>query len=369
MGGNPPLGYDLPLSGTRALTVNADEAKTIRKMFDSYLHLGSVHTLLRQLGDDAIHSKARTSQSGKAIGGRPFSRGALYHLLRNRIYLGEIAHRDQSFPGLHPAIIQPEVFDSVQKRLDANARRHKLAGETVARSPLIGRIFDADDQPMSPTFSYGRSGRLYRYYVSAPLQQGVVRPPNDFTPRRVSAAALESRLQQAMIRFLSIPPADPLSIITRIEIHPGLVHLLLPLKYLSKLKGRLDPGALAEPDPAEPGQLRLTLPWRLQPLKGRTEIITTAPNVPQADPVLIKALRTAHAMLTMDAAKYPTLHVAPTSPWRRDLIRLAFLAPDIQTAILDGRQPKDLTLATLMAADFPILWTGQRHRFDIKHPV
>jgi len=276
-------------------------------------------------------------------------------------------HRDQSHPGLHAAIVKAELFKDVQARLDANARRRRSTGKKVARSPLAGRIFDADDQPMSPTFAYGRSGRLYRYYVSAPLQQGAECSPNDDTPRRVPATSLENRLLTAMTRFLPNPPADPIAIMTRIEIHANSVQLLLPLQYLNKIKDRLDPGAKVEPDLAEPGYFRLTLPWRMQVRSGRTEILTSARNTPQPDPVLIKALRTAHAMIAMDTSKNPVLVAAPTTPWRRKLVRLAFLAPDIQRAILEGRQPSDLTLATLMKSEVPLLWSEQRRRFGVEN--
>ena len=369
MGGNPPLGYDVPQSGSRALTVNAAEANMVSSIFKTYLHLKSVHTLVSWLDVRGIRSKARTSRSGKAIGDRPFSRGAIYHLLRNRIYLGEIPHRGQSHPGLHPAIIEVGLFQAVQARLDDNSRRSRSTGKTVALSPLAGRIFDTDDQPMSPTFSYGRGGRLYRYYVSAPLQQGAARAPDDDAPRRISAAKLENQLCQAMIRLLASPPTDPWTIVTRIEIHAGLVQVLMPVKYLNKMKGRLDPGVQAEPDPAEPGQMRLSLPCRLHTRGGHTEILTCAQNAPRPDPTLIKALRTAHTMLKMDTSKNPILDTAPTSPWQRGLIRLAFLAPDIQKAIVDGRQRKDLTLAMLMKSEFPLLWTEQRLSFGIESNI
>jgi len=369
MGGNPPLGYDLPQPGSHALTVNAAEADTVRMIFNTYLQLKSVHTLVRYLDVKGIRSKARTTRSGKSIGGRPFGRGAIYHLLRNRLYLGEIPHRDQSYPGLHTAIVKTELFEAAQTRLDVNARRRRSTGKKVARSPLAGRIFDADDQPMSPTFAYGRHGRLYRYYVSAPLQQGFERKPDDDAPRRVPAAILENRLLTAMTRFLPNPPADPIAILTRIEIHANSVQLLLPLRYLNKIKDRLDPGVTAEPDPAAPGYFRLALPWRMQVRSGRTEILMGARNTPQPDPVLIKALRTAHTMITMDISRNPVVDTAPTTPWRRQLVRLAFLAPDIQRAILEGRQPSNLTLAELMKSDIPLHWSEQHRKFGVENTV
>lgn len=273
-----------------------------------------MYALLPQLEAQGIRSKARTTRSGKSIGGQSFSRGALYHLLRNRVYLGEVPHGNQSYPGLHAAILDANLFDAVQARLDSNAQRRRTTRDKVARSALAGRIFDADDQPMSPTFAYGRNGRLYRYYVSAALQQGAVPAPEYDAPRRVSAATLETRLLKSLGRILPNPPADPLATTRRLEIHARSVQLLLPLAVLNKIKGRLETGMLAEPDPVHADHFRLTLPWRLKLRGGRTEILAGAKNTPQPDSVLMRALRTAHGMLERDTKKAPLLAPAPTTP-------------------------------------------------------
>ena len=98
----------------------------------------------------------------------------------------------------------------------------------MARAPLTGRIFDADGNPMSPTFSYGRRKKPYRYYVSAPLQQGQRRPAGDETIRRVPAPALEARLTGLLRRLLPSGCVRPAELLTRVEIHAHAVHLLLP---------------------------------------------------------------------------------------------------------------------------------------------
>ena len=84
MGGTVPLGYEPPENDARALAVNQEEAEIVRTIFGAYIDLGSVHTLQRWLGDRGIHSKRRVTRAGRLSGGRPFSRGALFHLLRNR---------------------------------------------------------------------------------------------------------------------------------------------------------------------------------------------------------------------------------------------------------------------------------------------
>ncbi|MFC4271390.1 recombinase family protein [Sneathiella chungangensis] len=260
MGGSPPLGYDLPEAGSYALRINKAEAETVRRIFERYLELKSVHALVRDLKEKGIRSKVRTTLKGRTIGGQPFSRGALYHLLRSRVYLGEVPHKDQSHPGLHEAIIDEELFVAVQAQLDENSRRRKATGKSVAGSPLAGRLFDTDGQPMSPTFAHGRSGKLYRYYVSASLQWGAKRDQQDNAPRRVSAATLESRMIKTLTRLLPKQQEDPLKFISRIEIHARYVELLLPNKFIGKIREKLHTGEQVVPDLMHPDQLRLTLP-------------------------------------------------------------------------------------------------------------
>lgn len=358
MGGNLPLGYDLPAEGRRALRLNLEEAATVRAIFAAYLDLKSVSALERWLAERGLVSKQRTTLGGRVAGGKPINRGALFHLLRNRVYLGMIVHRDMVHPGMHPAIVDPDVFDAVQKLLDANQRRLASRRNKAARAPLTGRIFDADGQPMSPTFSYGRRDKRYRYYVSAPLQEGRRRQESDEAIRRVSAPALESQLIQLLQRVAPGAAADPLGLLSRVEVHARSVHLLTPQARFKGMRARLHDGEELLPDRQDPKLARLILPIRLRTHGGRTTIFAAeAPARP--DPVLIKALRTAHAMLGRDPDGWPALDEIPASPYHRRLLQLAFLAPDLQRAILAGRQPAGLTLKQILKQRLPLLWSEQ----------
>ena len=191
MGGNLPLGYDLPATGTRTLLVNEAEAATVRHIFRRYLELGSTHALQRELAEQGIISKQRIFSTGRIAGGQPFSRGALFHLLRNQIYLGKIVHKAQVFEGEHDGIVDPDLFARVQARLDAQVRRHSSnAAQRGQKAPLTGKLFDATGAPMSPAASRSKSGRIYRYYVSTSLQQGL-RPADPEIVQRLSAAEIE----------------------------------------------------------------------------------------------------------------------------------------------------------------------------------
>ncbi|MBO0332986.1 hypothetical protein J0X12_05145 [Sneathiella sp. CAU 1612] len=160
-----------------------------------------------------------------------------------------------------------------------------------------------------------------------------------------------------LTRLLPNSQEGTLDLINRIEIHAKHVDVFLPLKLVGKIRESHHAGEKAAPDLAEPGQMRLTLPWRMQTRGGKTDILAGDRNTPQPDPSLIRALRSAQAMLERGPKNRPVLQSAPTSPWRRNLVRLAFLAPDIQHIILNGRQPDPLTLALLMKDEIPLMWS------------
>ncbi len=215
---------------------------------------GAVHALEHWLAAREIRSKRWVTAGGRVLGGRRFSRGALFHLLRNRVYLGMIVHKGKVHPGMHPAIVETDLFEAVQARLDANARRFFARSEsaTATPAPLARRIFDADGQPMSPTASRGARGKIYRYYVSAPLQQGTRRRKDDGIIRRVPAAALEARVAEIVRRTAGPNGPDPLSLVTRIEVHTNSLHLLMAVAHLPKVRDRLMDGEHAEMDANDP---------------------------------------------------------------------------------------------------------------------
>jgi len=349
MGGVPPLGYDAPASGTRRLQVNEHEAAIVRMIFERYLALGSVGLVLRELASLGVRTKVNLGCTGARRGGVDFSRGALFHLLKNRLYLGEITHRNDAYPGLHDAIVDRAIFDAVQTRLAGKVHRTRAGQSRSMDAPLAGRIFDAAGARMSPTFAYGRGGRLYRYYVSAPLQRNGKTDAATSYPCRVAASVIEDHLRLALSGLhddgSSIRPGGALDRIARIEVHADRL-VVTP---------RAERSASGSDGP-------LVLPFAISTRSGRTRITLGDPTGPRHDPALIRALRAAHAMVARDAAGLPTLDAAPLGPYRNRIVRLAFLAPDIQRAILAGRQPRGLTLASLLDGQMPLSWSAQRDR-------
>jgi site-specific DNA recombinase len=167
MGGMVPLGYECV---DHRLIVNETEAETVRKIFTQYVKLGSVRKLKKFLDQSEIRSKARTSAAGRKSGGAMFFRGALYHLLRNRIYIGEIHHKDQCYPGQHQPIVPRKLWDKAAALLESNNQAHRTGASVSTPSLLSGKLFDSNGARFTPTHA-ARGAKRYRYYTS----QSVIR--------------------------------------------------------------------------------------------------------------------------------------------------------------------------------------------------
>ena len=139
MGGVPPLGYGVH---DHKLVMIDSEADAVRLIFRRYAELGSVRLLTSELEVRAIKSKSWTSASGRLVGGKPFSRGALYQMLQNRTYLGKIVHKGQFHRGEHTPIIDQPLWDAVQEQLAGNTARRQCGRRTRQPSLLAGMMFD-----------------------------------------------------------------------------------------------------------------------------------------------------------------------------------------------------------------------------------
>ena len=381
MGGHPPLGYD---PDGRTLKVNAIEAETVGHIFRRYLELGSVHRLRDELASNQVLSKRWETAQGRVRGGVPLGRGALFHLLRNRIYLGEIRHKDIWHPSQHASILDPELFDAVQAKLSQPAATTRASGSPAGDHRLKGKLVDERGRPMTPTFAYGKRRRSYRYYVVPELVRGEA-GPDDGAIRRVPADAIEALIGERLARVLggSLPrPWLELSAhLVQAAILPDAVHLLIrpdPAvlgghdreSWVRRAGQRLTPSNRLQPEPETPDLIRLITPVRMQVHGGRTWItnpeggrVTAAPK---PDPALVKALRRAHKILAHGGASIAGSSDQPSEvrsardSFERKIARLAFLVPDIQHAILNGCQPPGMTLSRLSAMRIPPAWADQR---------
>ncbi len=349
MGGNLPLGYDVR---DRELVVNEAEAVTVRYLLQRYAELGTVPALMSETSRRGIVSKLWTSTTGKTRGGAAYSRGALYYLLRNPIYVGRIAHRGATYTGRHPSIVPQELWDRVQAMLTDSRQGQARASGSSEPSALSGLLYDDRGNRMSPSHVRKADGRRYRYYISQALLQG--RPESAGTVRRVSAHAIEALVERAVAEALpKDQPAHLRRLVKSVTIHADRIEIDLT-----------EAGRPLSPEAASAGSLRIATVMKAG--RGGRRLVPSAPAM-RIDKSLVKALawardlrrRLEHGKSLDELA----LKDRCTRPYVSSLIRLAYLAPDVTRAIVNGTQPAQLTLADLMRRDIPLDWAEQRRSF------
>ncbi len=372
MGGNVPLGYDL---GDRKLEVNDTEADTVQHIFTRYLDLKSVPALAKELARDGIRSKRWTSRAGNVHGGLPFHVGAVAHILRNKVYRGYAVHKGKAHPGEHDAVVPADLFNAVQDQLDANRVRRSARKTRAASSPLIGKIHDADGQPMSVSFSYGRGKKMYRYYVSDSLLPRTANMPTNREGQRLSAARVE-RAITIELRDLVIErdDVDLFGAIRKVTAMDDRLFAELAIVAITDdtslgAKRLMDRAELIDSNAhIENATLHLSVP--LPPdRRGRTKASPDSAMIDGDTKTQLAALvRTAHLRLDeIDASPIvPARHGqmrAPATVWIRQRIVVGFLAPDIQKSLLTGASPQHVTPEWMLAQDWPIDWSAQRALF------
>jgi hypothetical protein len=192
MGGSVPLGYK---AVDRKLVVIPEEAETVREIMSRYLDADSIRALVGDLRRDGIVSKRYVSKRGNSKGGNPFKRGSLTWPLSNPLYVGEVRHKDKTYPGLHDAIVDRETFDAVQEKLKARASSGSSAGPKRRLAMLAGMIRDHRGRPMSPTHTQNH-GRRYTYYASN--MNGDAGAP----ALRLPASEIEQAVRRAVAKWL-----------------------------------------------------------------------------------------------------------------------------------------------------------------------
>ena len=199
MGGVVPIGYR---AEARSLQPVPEEAALVQQIFARYLALGSVHRLKAELDAAGIRTPERLHRNGRSSGGAAFSRGRLYNLLANPLFIGRIRHRGQVHPGQHPAIVDEALWQAVQDRLAANRQSRSRRRTTEKPSPLAGRLFDPDGRKMRPSHAR-KKGRRYRYYVSADLVEGSI--ATGASGWRIPAREIEAAVGSAVAARLREP--------------------------------------------------------------------------------------------------------------------------------------------------------------------
>ena len=407
MGGTVPLGFD---AVDKQLVANEGEVQLVNHIYKRYLALGCVRRLKNELDVQGKVSKIRQTNSGTPEG-KPFSRGALYQLLKNPIYIGRISHKSETYEGQHDAIVPQALWNDVQSMLQKNSHRKRIRAESKEISLLAGLIEDDCRNPMSPSHTK-KGSRRYRYYVSQAILQFKEQQAGSVV--RISATEIEkivishilSQLSDAHLllklldtsdlaasrhaeliangkslteRWSSLTTTDQLQILQAIAYKVILskeqvkIHLktmaLRSLLMLSRDNLPLDISATKQDTE---NITVLAVPARLQRSGIETKLVVTNAPPPPAhqqsiqaiQAALLKALKwnmalTKSSTLTMSAiAKEENVN----QRYIAQLLPLACLAPDIMDAIAKGNIPATFSLRNFKKG-FPRDWKAQRQRF------
>ncbi|RDE09934.1 recombinase family protein [Pelagibacterium lacus] len=403
MGGTPPLGYR---PDGRTLAIVDVHADLVRQIFALYLHLGNVRLLQNELLDKGIIKPVRISKAGRSFGGTAFTRGELYAMLSNPIYIGRIRHKDKIHNGLHTPIIDQDLWNAVQAKLADNRTGKSHIRAAAHPNLLAGKLFDDAGEKMVASHA-NKGARRYRYYVSRALQHGGdaannsgIRIPApeieslvctrlaelfddpfnlvegmavpDMAPDTIAKAVAEAKILAGMLRSSDPQPLVQLTeeIVERIDIGPGAITLSLDSQKIAGLLG-FDSGITSPSSPLE-----LTVPVRLKRSGLAMRLILPGGEhaASRVDDKLIKAIARAHGWWA-ELMDNPQLGIADlaarhgiTQSWATRMLRLAFLDPAIVELILDGKAPAHLTLGALKDAEaVPTLWSTLRtqHRISI----
>lgn len=402
MGGNPPLGYDV---SERKLVLNAGEAETVREIFQRYRKLENIRELKSDLDRFGIVTKLRTSKFGRPTGGKPFSRGALAQMLQNRIYLGEIVHKGVGYPGEHPAIVDPDLWDAVARSHKAN--RSDRASSVGVKEPslLTGLMFDSDGARMIPSHAV-KDGKRYRYYVSQTLIDG--KRTSCPRGRRIPAGDIERLISDRLKAFFGSRAEVhemliPFNLETEDQRHilalsidlsgrwqtqsPAMLrqllrsvfsrvvveseHIKIELKrgrILSALQPeRQFPAGDFEVDDKET-PLTLVIDAITKRAGKATRLIVGDAVSEKQDANLIKLLVKAFDVRDQlfngrsDSVQSLAHRTRASGSYMTCLVRLTYLAPDIIEAILKGHHPVTLSARRLITTtkDMPLRWNAQR---------
>lgn len=384
MGGPVPLGYEVQ---DRKLVINEEEAATVRNIFERYVEIGAGQPLLDELREQGIRTKQRVYKDGTVRGDVLFTRGSLFHLLKNRIYHGEIVHKGKANPGEHEAIIDDDLWERVQLRIAENTVDRKLRRNAKEASLLAGMIVDGLGRKMSPSHTV-RKGKRYRYYVTQASE--IV---DDSPAWRLPAHDIEKRVVAKLAGFLSDQKAIRKLVGTgdAAKLAAAIARCELTAEKLqsSTYHRRTKVPTLIERVDVTDDALRITLsslgfadflgleidtqrlPLITAPVsrirKGKEiKLVISDGTGAERDETLVSLLRETLAIRdeVLSQSQMSIAEIAASSGRCRKrmarLFRISWIAPEIVEAILAGHQPQALTTRSLLTADLPLDWSDQK---------
>ena len=364
VGGNLPLGYEMK-DGKVAIV--EEEAELVRSIFRRYLELGSVNELLRDLRERNIRTKARMLSTGVTRGGVPFGRGALYYLLANHFYVGEVKYRNEILPGEQPPIMDRALFEAVRQKSLAQWS-HRTVVRNRSDHLLTGLLFDDAGHRMVPTHAT-KAGIRYRYYASAPVLHGEAKTASAGSVSRVPAPDVEDVIVKRLKEYRATKQDGATSsgsldhetiaqLVVRIVVHRDRLVIQLKSDDAHEASGSTD-------------GLLLSIPWRKPPAKRPRQILLPH-NTSRSDvrpeqfarrARLVSAIAQGRRWLD-DVVSGRVTSIAEFGAREKCSVRhvnmtisLAFLAPNLVKAAVEGRLPRGIGIERLR--DPPTEWSRQ----------
>ena len=370
MGGKVPLGYS---KEDKKLVVHNEDAQKVQMLFDKYLELKSVPKLMHYLKENEIKTKTD----------KYFSKGQLYHLLSNRVYIGKITHKDKVYDGEHEAIICDDFFEKVQKLLYENKVDKTCGVKSSSNSLLASLIYDDLGNKMTPSHS-NNHGRRYRYYISRALKNNeetgsvskipagevekfVIETTKEFLQDKEQIQKIVSEYKiskQNKLIYIAqdiqdySEPKLIRAIIHKIMVSKNLIEITYNETSIKKVLNALaNNQEIVVPDKNEDltpiiisKNIKIT-----QSSRNDNLLILNAEeyDTPEPNPYLVNAIvksyyyhkqiqagRTIEDLQTEEGLK--------DSKYIRNILNLKYISPELTEQILSGTQPQDLSLQKLI---------------------
>ena len=366
VGGPLPLGYEMK-DGKIAVVEN--EAERVRLIYRRYLELSGVNALVRDLKDKDIRTKIRLRATGSTRGGILFERGSLFYLLRNRFYIGEVKYKGEVLPGEQPAIMDRQLFDAVQQKL-TDQWSHRNHAKTKSNHLLMGLLYDDAGHRMIPTHAT-KAGIRYRYYVSLPHLKGESKTTSVGSVSRIPATDIENIIVKSVNEHLlaqhdqpssGSAHADDLGLITEQVVRIDVRKDRLIVRFKS---------AGTEEGSHSADDQMLSIPWQKPPSRKSRQILIpvgVSRNDVRATRIerrarLVNAIARGRRWLDeiVSGSVTDVQQIAARQKYSARqvnlTISLAFLAPDLVKAAVEGRLPRGIGVERLR--DAPAEWSRQ----------
>jgi site-specific DNA recombinase len=366
VGGPLPLGYRMK---DDKIAIVADEAERVRLIFRRYLELGGVNALVRDLQKRDIRTKSRLLATGATRGGVPFGRGSLFYLLRNRFYVGEVAYKNEILPGEQPAIVDRALFEAVQQKL-TDQWTTRSTTRNASDHLLTGLLFDDVGHRMVPTHAT-KTGVRYRYYVSLPHLHGESKTASVGSVSRVSATDIEDIVVKSLNEHLIAQKERPASSLSLATGNKAVLEQVARIDvYEDRLVVRLKSADDEEPSNTA-NDNSFSILWQKPPSRKSRQILVphgiskteVRPTRIERRARLVSAIARGRRWLD-EIVSGSVTDVQQIAARQKCSVRqvkmtisLAFLAPTLVRAAVEGRLPRGIGVERLR--DAPPEWSRQ----------